>query len=243
MHPEPATDAPLSEISRITGVFLDPKKAFADIAARPRWWAPLVLLIIMVSAFMFTYSKHVGWETYMRKTMETSTRTQGLTAEQKEQAITRGASIAAVTGTIGAVISMPIVYLLVAAVLLVVVKMMGQAITFKQMFAITCYSFLTGVVSSALAIVVMFLKNPEDFDLQNPLVFNLGAFLDPQSAPKFLHSLATSVDLFSFWTIALLATGIAAAGRKLAWSKALTGVLVPWVIVVVGKAAVTSMFK
>ena len=38
MTPEPQSDnvAPsMSEIGRITGVYLDPKKAFADIAAKP----------------------------------------------------------------------------------------------------------------------------------------------------------------------------------------------------------------
>jgi len=37
MNPEPPAEPPLSEAGRITGVFFEPKKAFADIGARPRW--------------------------------------------------------------------------------------------------------------------------------------------------------------------------------------------------------------
>ena len=93
------------------------------------------------------------------------------------------------------------------------------------MFGITAYAMLPGLISSILAIIVIFIKNPEDFNLQNPLAFNLGAFLEPppnsgKSAlqPGHLHR------LFSFWTILLLAVGISVAARKFPFSKALVAV-------------------
>jgi hypothetical protein len=51
MSPETATSSDpqaqgMSEISRLAGVFFEPKKAFADIAARPRWIVPLLLMIV-----------------------------------------------------------------------------------------------------------------------------------------------------------------------------------------------------
>ena len=102
--------------------------------------------------------------------------------------------------------------------------MMGQTVRFRQAFAISCYAFLTGLVSSALAIATMFLTDPDDFDLRNPVALNLGFFLDPHSSPKWLISLGTSLDLLSFWTMALLATGFSVAGRNLSWPKAFAGV-------------------
>ena len=55
MTPELPTDIapPMSEVSRITGVYLEPKTAFADIVARPRWYVPLILMV--VAAWVFTY--------------------------------------------------------------------------------------------------------------------------------------------------------------------------------------------
>ena len=55
-------------------------------------------------------------------------------------------------------------------------------------------------------------------------------------------SLATSLDLFSIWLILLLAVGFSAAQpRKLTFGKALAGVLIPWGIYVVGKAALATL--
>lgn len=234
----------MSEFARMTGIFFDPKPAFADIAARPGWWAPLVLLIVLAMGYVFTYSQRVGWERFMRQTLESNPRTQNLSAEQREQAIAMQTKIASIFGYVGAAVGVPIYTLAVAGVMLFVFNtMLGAALTFRKVFGITCYSALTGVVGTALAILVMFLKNPEDFDLRNPTAFNVGAFLDPQTTPKFLHSVGTSLDLFSIWTILLLATGLSVAGRKVSWSKALIAVIVPWILWIVLKSLGADIFS
>jgi hypothetical protein len=137
-----------------------------------------------------------------------------------------------------------VVALAIAGVLLLTCKMMGASLQFKQMFAITSYSMLPGLISSILAIIVVFLKNPEDFNLQNPLFFNIGAALEPPpNTGKFLYSLATSIDLFTFWSILLLATGISVAARKIPFSKAVVAVVVPWAIWVLVKSAWAGAFS
>ena len=240
MTPEPAPDnaPPMSEVGRITGVYLDPKTAFADIAARPRWYVPLILLIVAAIAFTYCYTTHIGWRHYIAQTMENNPRTRDLPAEARETQINAGAKIAPIFGYVGSLIGIPVVALAIAGVLLLMSKMMGASLQFKQMFAITAYAMLPGLISSILAIIVMFLKNPDDFNLQNPLFFNIGAALEPPpNTGKFLYSLASSIDLFTFWTILLLATGISVAARKVPFSKALVAVVVPWVIWVLVKSA------
>ncbi len=93
-----------------------------------------------------------------------------------------------------------------------------------------------------LSIIVLFIKNPDDYDLRNPLAFNIGAFLNADTAPKWLMSLCTSLDVFSFWTMALIAIGLTVAARKLSFGKAFMGVLVPWGIFVLGKTALAALF-
>ena len=66
------------------------------------------------------------------------------------------------------------------------------------------YGFLPTLVSSLLALLVMYLKPPEDFNIQNPLAFNAGAFMSNDN-PLWLKSLAGSFDLFSFWIMSLMA--------------------------------------
>ena len=236
---------PLGEVGRITGVFFDPKKAFADIAARPGWIVPVILLVVAYLGFMYCFTTHVGWEHSMRQAMENNTRMQQMDAQQRENVLQTQIKYAPIGAYVVGPIAIVVVVLITAGVLLLVCKMMGAgtSLVFKQMFGISAYAMLPGVVSSLLAIVVVFIKNPEDFNLQNPLAFNLGAFLEPPpSSAKALYSLATSIDLFSIWTILLLAVGISVAARKFPFSKALLAVVVPWVILVLGKAGWANLF-
>ncbi len=235
--------APMSEVGRITGVFLDPKKAFADIAARPRWYVPLVLLIIAALGFTYTYTTHVGWEHFMRQSIENNPRMQQMDKEARENVIQQQTKFAPVFGYVGSVVFISLAAVISAAVLMFMVKMAGATLTYKQMLAITTYSMLPGLISSILAIVVMFLKNPEDFNLQNPLAFNLAAFLEPPpNTGKFLYGLAKSFDLFTFWMILLIAVGISVATRKIAFSKAVMLVVVPWLVWVFVSSGLSGVF-
>jgi hypothetical protein len=231
---EPAP-AHMSAFARIAGVFFEPGKTFADIAAKPTWFLPLLLIVIATMAFSITFGKHVGFESVVRQQLENSSRGAQMTPDQREQAVATGAKIAPFFGY-ATVVFIPVGYLIVAGVLLGMTAMMSAGLKFNQVYAIVCHASLPSVIFSVLGIVVMFLKNPADFNIQNPLAFNVGAFLDPNGSKK-LYTLATSLDLFSFWMIFLMATGLkAAAGKRLSFSGALIAVLVPWAIFVAIKA-------
>lgn len=238
-----STTQPMSEPARIAGVYIDPPKAFGDIAAHPvRWWVPLLLLIIGALAFTYTYSQRVGWERMMRQQFETSSRAQNMPPEQREAAIRQSVKIAGIMGYVGPPIAIFLATFICAGVLMLVLNsLMGGQISFAQSRAIVAYAFLTGLITSILSIIVMFIKSPEDFDIRNPLAFNAGAFLG-DSAPKWLVTAATSFDVFSFWTIALLATGYAATSRKMTWSKAFTGIVTMWLVWVVVKTGWAAIF-
>ena len=73
-------------------------------------------------------------------------------------------------------------------------------------------------------------------------MFNPGAFMDPQTSPKFVYSLASSLDLFTIWILLLVATGLkAAAGKKLSFGGALFAVMLPWAVIILGKAALAGL--
>jgi hypothetical protein len=246
MTPEASSNnaaPPLGEVGRITGVFIDPKKAFADIAAKPGWIVPIMLLVVAYLAFMYCFTTHVGWEHSMRQAMETNSRVQQMDPQQREAALQMQLKFAPIGAYVVGPIAIVVVALIMAGVLLMVCKMMGASISFKQMFGISAYAMLPGLVSSVLTIIVIFTQNPENFNLQNPIAFNVGHYLEPPpNTAKALYSLATSIDLFSFWTILLLAVGISVTAKKFPFSKALVAVVVPWVILVALKAGWAGLF-
>jgi len=234
----------MNEVSRIVGVYFDPKKAFADIAAKPRWIVPVILLIAIGMAFTYTYSTRVGWDRYVHQVFDSSPRVQNMEGPAREQFFNMQHKFAPYQFWGGSVLGPPIMILIVAAVLLLACKMGGVALTYKQMMSICAYAMLTGLISGILAIIVMFLKNPDDFNILNPLAFNLAAFLEPPpNTGRFVYTLAKSFDLFTFWTILLEAVGISAAARKVNFAKALTLVVVPWALWVLITSGLAGMFS
>jgi hypothetical protein len=90
----------------------------------------------------------------------------------------------------------------------------------------------------------MFLKAPEDFDVQNPLAFNPGAFMDPETSSKFLYTIAVSLDFFTLWYLLLIAIGIkAVAGRRLSFGASILTVGVPWALFVLARAGIAAAFS
>jgi len=238
----------MGEFSRLTGVFFEPKNAFEAIGKRPRWLIPLLLTIVASLAFYYFYGQHVGWERFLRHQMETSQRMQQQMAqmppEQRERTQAMQVKVMGFAYYGGVIIMTPVIYLISAAVLLGIASgMMGAGLKFKQVFAIVCYAGLPMIIKQLLAIVVMFLKNPDDFNLTNPLAFNPAAFMDPLNTSKFLYTIATAVDVFSIWIILLTALGLSAvAGKRLSFGSALVAVLVPWVAIVLFGASMASIF-
>jgi len=245
MTPETASDnapAPLSEVGRIPAVFIDPKRAFADIAARPTWILPAALVAVAALAFTYIYSTRIGWDHYFRQIAETNAKMQQMDAQQREQAIQMQVKFGPIGGYVFSIIGIPLVALIVGGVILLMTKMAGASLKFKQTFAISAWAMLPGLISSILAIVVMFLKNPDDFNLQNPLAFNLAAFLEPPpNTGKFIYTLAKSFDLFTIWMILLLAVGISVAARKISFTKAVILVAAPWLIWVLISSGLAGM--
>jgi hypothetical protein len=243
LEPEPQPKG-LGEGSRLSGVFFEPARTFEDVAARPGFWVPLILVMVVALCYMVLFGQHVGWDRMIRHQIETSSRAAQLSLEQRETQIQMGAKFAPMFAFPGVLLGVPLGTLIWAAVLLGIVKgLMSVPVRLKQVFAIICYSSMTGVIMMLLAIAVMFMKPPEDFNLQNPLVFNPGAFLDQAATSKFIYSLASALDLFVIWKLALVAIGLKAAGGKLlSMGGATAAVFLPWAIWILGSALVAGAF-
>ncbi len=246
MEEQTAQPESMGEIGRLTGIIWEPKPVFENLAARPRWWAPIILLTILAVVFIFNFSRRVGWEGYVRqqidKQAQTNPQMAQMSPEQRERAISLSTTIAKYGGLGGSLVGVTISTLLIAAIMLGSLNLLGGAgLKFREAFSVTSYSFLPSAISSVLALVVMLLKNPEDFDLQNPLPTNLGAFLSTQTTPKWLIALAGSFDLFVFWIMLLMALGFSVFAKRLSFGKSLTLVLIPWAVYVLIKVGVAGI--
>jgi len=220
----------MNEPARLFGVFFEPGKVFADVAARPRWIVPLLISILAGLALVYAISTHIGWDQTIRQTIANNPRTADLPAEQREKAIATGTKIASVGGWVGAALGAPLSVLLIAGVLTGLFNgLLGTELKFIQGFAVTAYALLVRALLAALMILLVYLKPPEDFNIQvSP--FSPAAYMNRLENPKWLMGLAGSIDLFTIWSIILLAIGFSVAARKLSFSKALITIAIPWLI-------------
>jgi hypothetical protein len=207
--------------------------------------APLALLILSSLLFAFCLGRRIGWERIIRQSMETSQRVQSLSAEQRagvERTMGTQVAVAAVMAYVGAAVGGPLVYLVSAGVLLLLVNTMGAGLRFRQAWAVVVYAMLPSLLSAGAGLAVMYLKEPDEFNIRNPSSFNPGAYLEPQAVSKFVHSLATSLDLFAIWIVVLLAVGFSSAAHRLSFGKALAAVALPWAAMVFVRAGAAALF-
>lgn len=252
MSPEPAPALPpsppplaapeqphMSEAARLAGVLFSPGKAFADVARRPRWWIPVILISILSTIYLTAFTQRVGWESVIRPAIESSANTQSMTSQQREQLIITAAGFYKYVGYLSVVGTLFYVFIVAVILMFLFDTMMSAGIGLKRMMAIVAYGCLPLMIQTALSMVVLYLKDPEEFNLRNPLVFNVGAFMSPES-PAALRALGSSIDLFSLWIVILLAIGVSAAGRKISFGKAFAGIFLPWALLVCLKVAAAA---
>ena len=236
----PPTPPKINHFARLIGVVFSPGETFADIAKTPTFWLPLVVTMAFTLLASQVVVNRVGLENLVRSQIMKSSRAPEMSKAQIDAGVEMGVKIGRVTTWLNPLFVI-IGILIVAGVLLLMANFVfGGSATFKQLMAVAAHSAAPiSVVSAILSCVIVFIKDPGDVDVENLLVTNLGVIVSAETS-KFLHRMATSMDLLSFWQIFLLATGISASSSKLTFGKALAAVLIPWalyVLVVSGFAA------
>lgn len=231
-----------SFLSRLVGVFISPGETFEDIARRPDFWAPLILAIILAIAISESMIAKIGAEQLVRLSIAQSGRAATMTPEQVEQAVSQGAKFMHLT-TVAIPAGVALALLIIAGVgLLIANSVFGAQLNYKTAFSVACYANLIGVLGFVLGLVMILGADPETFNAKNFVPANVGFFLNPLDTSKVLYSLATSIDLFTFWMIAVLGIGFSeATGRKvkaMPMGLSLLAVWVIWVLIKMGAAAI-----
>jgi hypothetical protein len=236
--------APVNHFARLTGVFFDPKATFAQIVAAPTWIFPTVLLVFLSAIAVTALNQRMDWRQYAAQQIEKSSKAADLSAEQKEQQIEAIAKFAPISAYVFGIPAVAMIILLIAVAMFGAFNLLaGANVKFSTSMAIVSHAFLVTIVSTAIFLLVLFLKPRGTIDLENPVATNLGAFI-PEDAPKWLMKLGISFDIFSFWTMILIAVGFAAANpRKLKFSKALGITFAAWALYVVARVGVAWIFS
>lgn len=244
--PSPPAEEPtarLSAMERITGVIFSPGETFQDIAKKPTWFMPILVVAIIGALANGVFLMRVDIEEFMVNQLERGGQMDQLSAEQFDQAVTASKYMMYASPVLGAVF-LPVILLILTGLFFVSLKIIGGKQTFKQTFSVTSYAFVIQGIKAIVSIPVMFLVNLNEADPKNLLKSNLSAFL-PEDSSLTMTALASSVDVFTLWTLIVLAIGFAAISKK---STMASGIVTfawwfIWVVIVVGLAAVGQKFS
>ena len=231
----PAAEPPISPVAAVIGTFSSPSDAFRRLVARPTWWLPFLLSLVLGTLTYAVASPKIDLEATIRESIEKSGRSVPAGTVERLVAFMQKWSAVVTAGfcVVGAG-----AFFLVALVLWGAAKMMGADVRFAQVLAVWAHSGLPGAIGSLVAIP-LFLSVPNasltQTGAQKVVASNLGAFLD-DSAPAALRTLGSSIDIFSFAVLFLLVLGF----RRLPGLSRGAASAVPivlWALFVAGKVA------
>jgi hypothetical protein len=132
--------------------------------------------------------------------------------------------------------------MIMAALFLVIFRLMGSDIDFRHSLSVAVHGMMPYLLATLLSIPVVLSRTELSMaEVQSGgfLHSNLAAFA-PESTGKVLVALLGSVDIFSIWTIALLAIGYRVVG-KVSKAAALGVVIALWAVVVAGKVGLAAL--
>jgi hypothetical protein len=242
--PEAQPQAKISPFGRVIGVFFSPKPTFADIAVKPSWLLPLVLMAILGVIMGIAMNQRVNWRQFQAEQLEKNPRTAQLTPEQKEQNIAIAAKVAPYFVFVSTIVVPIAGTLIVAGIMLLAYNVItGAGVNFNTALGVVSHAYIPSLIGAVLFLVVLFLKDPATIDFQNPVATNVAAFL-PEGVPKWLNAMGRNIDILIVWSTLLMAIGFAAVNpRKLKGATPYTiafGLLGVWIVIRMGLAFIFS---
>src|SRR2546428_3249021 len=211
-----ATAQPMSLPARLAGIFYNPSAVLESINIRPAWVVVLILLSILGVVVQFTVVHRIGAENIMLQGMKMNPMIAGqrTDAELQEMAAERAKG-----GAVMLYVSPLFVYWifipLLGGLLYLLAVMFGAEIPYKKFLSLLSHTYwMYGLTTSVVLLAVVFLtSDPATIDLQNAVQANLGVAFEKTDHPV-LHSLGASLDLFTFWHLAIIALGISIFTRR-----------------------------
>ena len=242
--PAPVTpEAPGGFFQNLVDVYFSPREAFTRIVRRPSFLIPLVAFLVLVLGFTALWMSKVDPVEFMKTQLEESGQWDKIPADQRETILDSAAGRMKIFGWIGPLVFTPLMLLVVAAALLFVFRFFyASEVAFKQALAIVSWSFFaTGLVTTPLTILVLYMKGDWNGNPQEALQANLSLLLDRSEAARPLWALFSSIDVFNLWLVFLLAVGFGVVSKKSTGS-AFWGVAIPWLLIVLVKVGWAALF-
>ncbi len=220
-----------SVFNAMVDIIASPARALDEIRDHTAWlWWPLILVMLVTSAAFAYYYSWVDFDWLVEETIR------GLPAESRAEAAPGVRSFMSPTSsiaiTVASIVFMTLVINAIVAVYLHLAAKMATSgeVRYGQWFSLSVWSGFPGILTAIAMFVVIFLADSNQLGQAelSPLSFNQ-LFLHAEPGDAWFNW-GNSVHLVTFWSIALMALGIA-RWTAASFIKGLVIAALPWVLI------------
>jgi hypothetical protein len=226
-------ESTMGGLSKVVNIFFEPRKVFESLKIKPTWLVPVIIVAVLGMGFFYYTFPYI-----MNEQVQNIRDNDRIPEEHKERIIERikeaehppiWQMAIAPAGTLVYVV-------IVAAVLFFVFNvLMGGDSGFRRVFSVFCYSSLVAIPSMIVKFPLVMMKG--NVNVQT----SLGLLLSPEAKGSFLHSVLSSLDIFNLWQVILVSIGLGVM-YKFSTKKAFTTVAILWIIWILAKSGLGSVF-
>jgi len=221
-------EQPRGTLSRIFGALFAPVPTFRDIARRPDWIAPLIVIFLASILSVAVMAPRLDYDAMREKMEAQSKKNPNMTAEQQEKAMKIGMAVGKSMMWVAPFFGLGWLALM-GAIYFLGVRLAGGEGTYVGCLAISLYGQMPLVIRRLLNDVIILTKHSVDPEKAQMLLRSNLAFLtEMKSNPAGWAALA-SLDIFAIWSVILLIIGFAQLPRMTRGRSAAV-VITIWVI-------------
>ena len=217
----------------VQALVFEPRKAFAEIAERPRYWFPLLVFVIASTGILVWYASiaDLGWAT--DRDLRHGILAGRLSEEQIAQQVQAAGNFRVVSIVIQGIL-IPIalfVFLLIAALYnFLVGKMVAFERSFRQWFSFVCWAALPAALAAIPSALMLATTETTQFGREALKTLSLNALIFHRTIDEPGYAFYSSIDLFQLAVLYLSLLGVKIwSGRS--WLFSILFVGIPWVLI------------
>ena len=250
----PETEAPLSLLEKVTGVFYEPSRVFRNLRDQPRWVGAYAIICVLTAVYSFAFVQRITPQRIVDHTIEKLSQMQPpfappadrLETMRTEQLQSLKNPVERAETVVKSFVGIFVFSAIIAAISLLGILAFGGKMNYWQALAVTFYAWLPVVIiQKVLGLVILYLKSPDDLhpilNQETTLQDNLGILITPADHPV-LFVMASFIGITSLYGLWLRAKGLHMGGTRVgsgaAWGVAIT----LWVLGLLLVSTLTAIF-
>lgn len=209
-----------------------PSVAFAELRERPRFWFPLLLVVLTTVGLTYWYYSFVDIEWLKDAMFSNNPKFQELDEEKRAAAMAMfGRGPLLWSSVVSMFIMIPAIMLLEALYLLIAAKVTKLSFGFKHWFSLACWTSLPMLLGTIVGAILLLLADNSQvptYTVMAPLSLNELLLHVPEGSPGY--TLFESLSIPFFLSCALMIIGVRTWSQR-SWGFSSIVVLLPWVII------------